>query len=69
MLSEDSVFLYDVADTYPQLHPRTYDRQAIARADANNNPKEWNNSWWCKVSALKRVMDNAEAYSGNHRNL
>lgn len=53
MKPENFVFLYDIANDYPQLSSRKYDSSAIGRTDCNNVPMEWNESWWCKVTALK----------------
>ena len=53
MKPEDHVFLYDIANDYPQMTPRKYDHAAIGRSDSNNTPMEWNESWWCNVAALK----------------
>ncbi|PKN05483.1 MAG: hypothetical protein CVU74_01565 [Deltaproteobacteria bacterium HGW-Deltaproteobacteria-9] len=52
---EDHVFLHDIADNYPQLTPRKYDHAAVGRTDSNNIPMEWNETWWCKVAALKKA--------------
>jgi hypothetical protein len=52
---EDNVFLHDIADDYPLLTPRKYDHAVVGRTDSNNIPMEWNETWWCKVAALKRA--------------
>lgn len=52
---EDHVFLYDIADDYPLMTPRKYDHATVGRTDSNNIPMEWNETWWCKVEALKRA--------------
>ncbi len=53
MSGHDHVFLHDIAGEYPQLQPRKYDSYAIGRKDTSNMPMEWNESWWCRVPALK----------------
>jgi hypothetical protein len=53
MTEEDHLFLYDVADKYPLLEPRNYDRYAVGRTDSKGEPMEWNEALWCKVSAVK----------------
>jgi hypothetical protein len=53
MVKEDYLFLYDIADSYSFLNPREYDRDAVGRTDSKGNPMEWNESFWCKVSAIK----------------
>jgi predicted O-methyltransferase YrrM len=55
MKEEDSVFLYDVIDDYPNLEPPKYNSMVYGRADHKNMPMEWNNSWWCSVAALKEA--------------
>lgn len=55
MKPEDHVFLYDIANYYPQLAPRKYDHVAVGRTNSNNIPMEWNESWWCKVEAFKTL--------------
>lgn len=58
MKQEDSVFLYDVIGDYPQLEPAKYHSlfcRYFNRSDDQNRPMEWNNSWWCTVSALKEA--------------
>jgi predicted O-methyltransferase YrrM len=58
MKSEDYVFLYDVIDDYPNLEPSKYNSsfcRYYKRADYKNMPMEWNNSWWCSVTALKEA--------------
>ncbi len=58
MKPEDSVFLYDVIDDYPNLEPLKYNSlfcRYYPRADDKNQPMEWNNSWWCSVTALKEA--------------
>ncbi|MFH1081395.1 MAG: class I SAM-dependent methyltransferase [Pseudomonadota bacterium] len=52
---EGHVFLHDIANDYPQLTPRKYDHVAVGRSDSNNDPMEWNESWWCNVSDLKKA--------------
>jgi len=53
MQPEDHVYLYDIADDYPQLSPRKYDHLAVGRSNAHDAPMEWNETWWCKAAALK----------------
>lgn len=60
MNPEYHVFLYDIANQYPQLTPRKYNHAAIGRSDCNNVPMEWNESWWCKVTALKTAYSQFE---------
>lgn len=55
MKQEDSLFLYDIIDNYPYLQPKKYDHLVYGRANCKNIPMEWNNSWWCKVKALKEA--------------
>jgi hypothetical protein len=55
MKPEDNVFLYDIANLYPQLFPRKYDHLAVGRTDRYNIPMEWNETWWCKVTAFKEI--------------
>jgi len=55
MNPEDSLFLYDIIDDYPNLQPKKYDHIVYGRANCKNMPMEWNNSWWCKVNALKEA--------------
>ncbi len=61
MNPDDHVFLHDIANDYPELSPRKYDHSVIARTDSNNNPMEWNESWWCTVSALKKAYTQISA--------
>jgi len=55
MKPEDSFFLYDTINNYPNLQPGKYDHLDSIRANCENLPMEWNNSWWCKVNALKEA--------------
>lgn len=45
-------YLYDLADRYPGLGPREYDRHAVGRQDAGGRPMEWNESLWCYSGPL-----------------
>ena len=51
----DQVFLHDIAGDYPQLEPRKYDLLATGRKNSSGMPMEWNESWWCKASALQNA--------------
>jgi hypothetical protein len=55
MKPEDSFFLHDIIDDYPNLQPKKYDYLVYGCANCKNMPMEWNNSWWCKVNALKKA--------------
>lgn len=55
MNKSEYVFLYDIADEYPELEPRKYNSKAMARQDAKGNPLEWNESLWCYSKPLKRA--------------
>ncbi len=49
---DDYVYLYDLADRYPELGPRDFDRQAVGRKNADDQPMEWNESLWCYAGPL-----------------
>jgi len=49
---DDYVYLYDLADRYPELGPRDFDRQAVGRKSADDQPMEWNESLWCYAGPL-----------------
>lgn len=69
MKKEENVFLYDIANDYPELSPRKYDHTVIGRTDSQNKPMEWNETWWCTVSALKaayRRLSEVSAPEGTH---
>jgi len=58
MKPDDFVFLYDLIDDYPHLEPQKYSSSFCRyynRADNKNMPMEWNNSFWCSVTALKEA--------------
>lgn len=52
LASDDYLYLYDLADRYPELGPRDYDRQAVGRKNADDQPMEWNESLWCYAGPL-----------------
>ncbi len=61
LAADDYAYLYDLADRYPELGPREFDRQAVGRKNAFDQPMEWNESLWCYAGPLAAAYAAAQA--------